>query len=1070
MKIKEKLKKIVMGAFACITMIGVMSPSSVAAASTKSYVMIPLYNRGYQEIITSVLAEQDTNANRYVDGYTQLENVSSVLLPQKEEDILEITDINKPDDALNSETLESSLSAGGSYLEFPGVDAVGTVSSRDYDQAQSIADAITKNLNQAIDIVYTHGESKMERTDATFLNILRDLTNAAYTNGGVSIDGVAFHFGAAAALNGEAKKEYESKYLSNLNSNFKKGSTLEDFVVITYEGSDTPILLQYRFPKGYATGQALESQVTDEQRAEINDYITWKGIGFFVLYGAANGVYYGSETFKDNSDVSNAIYNFFYDIITGVSSVFGIESAETLMLNRGREGTYLLGTMPVNWFSLGSVLFWLAQIIAIVILFGSIIKSILKRNASTISPSIRASMKEDIVNIAITIILLVLFLPLLYILMQTNYMIVESFATLVGGDSLASVGAAAGLLQGLIALLISLIVVAVLNVQYFIRQVTLLILYIVSPIAISSIAFSGRKSSLFDSWFKELIANLFLQSINAGILAVFIILSRHASFNLFTSIMMMAAFIPLNKWFKNQVVGLSGHGADPVVEQAKQTVAATVGMGAITAAKGVHTAIDAAKNGGADNASTGVSSSAAASMDKARTEQQIATGEMKVAEGNSTSLDGPQKDGGLWQKITGKNNGQKEPKPTTPLGRFATTLGKEALRTGAVIAAGAVASELDTNVGRSLQHEAIEWGLGAHKNGFKSVGGYKFDEEDHDQSASLIKDEGLVDLPSKKTNEDIEESILDVEEDEDKNSHFEGYKDRLNDYSDNFKVKEAFNVNKYTYLSPDGKVVNNREEAGLNNGLPLRFMEVKPAYAKQFMDQTGKGENSATVVNTDKVRQASSLLNTYTDEKGKQHIGFVYTANDNDLAKSNPYIQTYNASDIQNKIDNVSKKVEGYKDSFWGGGLKSEDEFRDLSVDEQHEYLSNVNVYDNEFKPEYVDPHSDYYNEAYQNEYNNRVEYLEDYKSRREAMIPPSWQSNMEEAAKQYEADKAVRDKEIMDNYYSERGVEKPEPKPVNSIVTNKHDKKLTYKEISTSNNYQAYSRFKKIQKQQEGK
>lgn len=856
--IYEKIKKTFVAALACFSLLGMVMPANVKADSVKDYVIIPLLrNEGTPEVITEVVRSTKESKSRVVlkFGYNS---------PRSDADITKsingLTE-NEVQEAVDSKDFGASNS--GDYLEFPGPE--DTVSNKDYEQARSIAQAVTDSLNRAVNVVFEKGTGLPNKDEKGYAEVIRQIANAASKGNTATIYGVKFTFGN----DGENNKAFTNSIIADIQNKYLKssdptyfnlGATEADFVVLEY--ADGKEVLQFSFPKGYSEGQALYNKDNESG----NEYITWKGIGWYVCKGYSLGLFYGTQAFITNSDLSNTINEMIYNALSGFLGLLGVKNVETLILNRGRANSYFMGMMPTSWFSVGSVLFWAAQIIAIIILFGSVVKLLLKRNVAIISTAERVSLKEGIVDVAITIFLLVMFVPIFYILARTNYILVETFASLVGADSLALVSSASGL-AGILVMIFTVCILLILNVQYFGRQVTLLVLYICSPIAISSIAFSGRKSSLFSNWFKELMVNLFIQSLNAAVLALFIIMSRYSQFSALEGILMISAFIPLNRYVKDNIGGMNGHGGESVSGEMKQAAAATLGMGAITTATATPELVKAgsAAINGAKNPSEAVEALRDSKINKASIQQT-----QKIEAGKAAEIKGPEKEGSIGmlskakQSLSNVKNNTIDKIVSGPDNLAKTAIGavsgaaphlsnvKGTLERAALVTmAGAVASELDTNVGKSLQHEAMEYGLNP-KNELINTSTYQYTKP-------------MNEVPSRRTSE----------------------------YGANFDLTGLTdNKKEPMYVDKTGVIHSKRDGDTLeNNGRSVRFAPMN----REFIDQYCNGDG---LVDFEAIQKDVSYAAMVKDEAGHDYIGMAYTVSSEEMGLRDPKISALSGEDF----------------------------------------------------------------------------------------------------------------------------------------------------------------------------
>lgn len=180
-------------------------------------------------------------------------------------------------------------------------------------------------------------------------------------------------------------------------------------------------------------------------------------------------------------------------------------------------------------------MFWFFEVIAILVLFASVINSAIKQSMASISPSIRNTLKDSIANLGIAIVLLILYAPMFYVLAKINSMLVvtlSSFANEMGVTLANTVNPVTKFGSTMINIILDLLLffinaglIVKINLDYFIRSITIMLLHVMAPVAIASISFDSKKA-LFNNWLKELTGNIFMQSFNALVLAMIMIILK----------------------------------------------------------------------------------------------------------------------------------------------------------------------------------------------------------------------------------------------------------------------------------------------------------------------------------------------------------------------------------------------------------------------------------------------------------------------------------------------------------------------------------------------------------------
>jgi len=110
----------------------------------------------------------------------------------------------------------------------------------------------------------------------------------------------------------------------------------------------------------------------------------------------------------------------------------------------------------------------------------------------------------------------------------------------------------------------------------------LALLIATAPIFIVFISFGGKHKQIFFTWFKELIANIFIQSFHAFTLIFFF--SVQSSTRGIEGIVILISLIPLTKFFKSLLLGQSGGMTDSLGGSALGMATGAVGgaMGAVS--------------------------------------------------------------------------------------------------------------------------------------------------------------------------------------------------------------------------------------------------------------------------------------------------------------------------------------------------------------------------------------------------------------------------------------------------------------------------------------------------------
>lgn len=375
----------------------------------------------------------------------------------------------------------------------------------------------------------------------------------------------------------------------------------------------------YAMPKGfteiYDSSNTLFSPVLFTQTGgEPYDYVEnqsdvpWISIHMLSMY--ANLVYkqHGqsvSTYVEPEANIfSKMISSIFNGILWVIRSVLGLSEIDTLVFNLGSRGSasYNFGLMSDNWWNVVLQYQLIFQAIAWVILVCGFIKTLIDLNLSTINPQKRAHLYEVIKKFIVVGIGLVILIPCVQFLLECNDTIVELFASQVETSSLNMPQVNNVLVQFIVGMC-WLTIMLYINFIYIMRSITVALLIASGPFFISTVAFDQHgRSTLFISWFKELLANIFVQSIHAFVLSFLVQLLVSGTF--LETFAIAISIIPITEMFRGLVFGGAGGTTSQMASIATSTVNKTGNAMARGIAGGAARAIGAG-DGGNDGGSGG---------------------------------------------------------------------------------------------------------------------------------------------------------------------------------------------------------------------------------------------------------------------------------------------------------------------------------------------------------------------------------------------------------------------------------------------------------------------------------
>lgn len=363
----------------------------------------------------------------------------------------------------------------------------------------------------------------------------------------------------------------------------------------------------YSMSKGYSS-QTLEdgskSPLYDPDigTSETEDTITWKDISDYAIMNAEQGIFY---TNANQNRKANILETYFVKLLSNISlglqSLLGLYPVGDLVFNGGARATYYHGLMSYDWASKASGFFIIFQSIALLFVNFSVIRLLHKRTLATIIPSERISLQEGIKDLFVTGAIMLMIFPFINILLRINADIVNILRVMAPNYSFFGLSGGYGVdynnVGGIILSFVYFFLSAYLNVVFILRAVLVAFLMATSPLFIMSIAFG--KKDYFTLWLKELVANIFIQSLYAFVITFF--LSIQSSSRTIEVLAISFSLIPLTKMFRSLIFGDSGG----LIERAAGGVyggmtGAAMGLGAAAATGGVAMASNLANGAGSE--------------------------------------------------------------------------------------------------------------------------------------------------------------------------------------------------------------------------------------------------------------------------------------------------------------------------------------------------------------------------------------------------------------------------------------------------------------------------------------
>lgn len=404
------------------------------------------------------------------------------------------------------------------------------------------------------------------------------------------------------------------KEAGNLTSNYKDPESEREYYKPdsseTGGNKNKENIYLFSMIKGYAN-ETLEdgskSPLYDKEVGEDKEFdkITWADVSAYAIMNAEQGIFYTNANQNRKGNILETyLVKLLSSISLGLQSLLGLYPVGDLVFNGGARATYYHGLMSYDWASKASGFFIIFQSIALLFVNFSVIRLLHKRTLATIIPSERISLQEGIKDLLLTGAVMLMIFPFINILLKINADIVNVLKVMAPNYAFFGLSGGYGVdynnIGGIVLSFVYFFLSIYLNVVFILRAVLVAFLMATSPIFIMSIAFG--KKDYFTLWLKELVANIFIQSLYAFVITFF--LSIQSSSRTIEVLAISFSLIPLTKMFRSLIFGDSGGLLERAAGGAYGgMVGAGLGAGAAAAMGGVALGSNLANGGGTEIAS-----------------------------------------------------------------------------------------------------------------------------------------------------------------------------------------------------------------------------------------------------------------------------------------------------------------------------------------------------------------------------------------------------------------------------------------------------------------------------------
>lgn len=529
---------------------------------------VSIYNTDWQAISSGVNGEDDSvywGKSQY-DVYSHIDKetgkfVFDSIMEDKNPNQIKLDDINF--------TCSKVPSDASRPLTFPASNRTAT--SADINRAYAVDDVISSDFMNAL-IFINDGEgfsSPEELLHTAYLLVTSD-TNQKIVNSKGRVFSISY----------EHPTEHDQK---SGNTVYKATITRLYCAENNYEKSKSAEF-NYMVKKGYRNctkdtvfenGQKNNLNLNDCEKD--TEYISWEH-----LYLEASVLYAEGITFSNQADLyslssfENSIVKLTRNLLTGIRGILQLYSFEDCVFNSEVRGSraFVFGVYRESWSNNISMLYLLMSAISLSLITIALIKLFTQRQMAVFSPSLRVSLLEGIKDVIISIFFIAFAWLVFKLLMMLNYRFVDIFGRLVEGKSISDNAGVYSTLAALIYQFAFFVLCIYVNWVYILRGIMVPMLLGSSPLFIYMFTMGSKGKKITGTWFRELVGNIFLQSVHAFVYG-FIIIST-AGLRGIESIILLASFIPITSAIKSML----GIGGDVLLKAASNMTTASVGAAA----------------------------------------------------------------------------------------------------------------------------------------------------------------------------------------------------------------------------------------------------------------------------------------------------------------------------------------------------------------------------------------------------------------------------------------------------------------------------------------------------------
>lgn len=500
------------------------------------------------------------------------------------------------------EEAEGDKTNGLAPLSFPF--AIRNATDADINRAYAVADGMGKDLMDAL-LFINNGHSYMDVNNREYLMqmryfLLQSMTDKNGSGEVVNTYGYKYKIEYDKPQSGKVtitQLGYYAKLIGgvvtdeNTHYSYRKKDAwdLNSFTPLEKRKVKEKVFT-YKVKKGYNNGpdtfeDGTTNKLVGSYKADV-EYINWSHLLLEADLLYQQGIAYSNYgDLYAKSVAENVITQLLGNLLSDIQAALGLYSIDDLVFNQGVYGTdaYVYGVFPAEWMPNIQVFYVIMSVLALSVIIISLLMAIGRVGlANDGRVGTRYGLVQGFKEILGAVLGVAFFIPICIIIFYLSDLITQIFAG-IGGLSTRGISDLFpynnyGTIAGIILSFAKLVICAYINVLYIIRRIAIVGLICFAPIFIVAYAFGVKGKSMTSAWVSELIGNLLMQPIHAGVFAL--LLSVCVGLRTIEALTMIACIIPLTNMYR----GLITRGGSLTQQLAGKVtggaVAATVGTAA----------------------------------------------------------------------------------------------------------------------------------------------------------------------------------------------------------------------------------------------------------------------------------------------------------------------------------------------------------------------------------------------------------------------------------------------------------------------------------------------------------